>query len=34
MEAKSKINLDSFVLGNVADFVNHIDYLVQKIGID
>jgi membrane dipeptidase len=33
-EAKSKMDLSTFEPVNVADFVNHIDYLVQKTGID
>jgi membrane dipeptidase len=33
-EAKSKMDLSTFEPVNVADFVNHIDYLVAKMGID
>jgi microsomal dipeptidase-like Zn-dependent dipeptidase len=33
-EAKSKMDLSTVEPVNVADFVNHIDYLVAKMGID
>jgi membrane dipeptidase len=33
-EAKSKMDLSTVEPVNVADFVNHIDYLVAKTGID
>ena len=33
-EAKSKMEVSDDELVNVADFVNHIDYLVAKMGID
>ncbi|MGK0447058.1 MAG: microsomal dipeptidase-like Zn-dependent dipeptidase [Polaribacter sp.] len=33
-EAKSKMDLSTVEPVNVADFVNHIDYLVTKMGID
>jgi membrane dipeptidase len=32
-EAKNKMDLATFDPVNVTDFVNHIDYLVQKTGI-
>ena len=33
-EAKSKMNTTEFSPVNVSDFVDHIDYIVQKIGIN
>ena len=33
-EAKSKMDASAVDPVNVADFVNHIDYLVEKMGID
>ena len=36
LSIKTKSKMDSVILGpvNVTDFVNHIDYLVQKKGIE